>query len=593
MFAVPSLVRKYSVVLVLFAAMLAGCAGGEETALKIQIYIPGSHQVDLCNYEQTTSVFRIGAFETTSNGLPTSTILWKSEFSAKKFCSGDALALNPKVSKKPVVVVMEALNKADFQGLPERAAVLGRGVAEHVVWDGTKKVEVPLLVGKVANYTEVIKGRKPVQLSSGVRGVTATTLADHRVLILGGMTTVGSSPKYFADAYIYDPATMSISKLPENAGHRAFHTATLLDDGRVLIVGGKTRVGAGEGTNPEVYLFDPNTMSFSMIGTLPKGRAWHRAVKLLDGSVLIVGGEDYATGQPEPLSDAYLFNPADNSITAVGSMAKPRADFGATLLSDGRVMVQGGVYLYSSGMGITTASVEFYDPNSRSFVPGPDFDNDSSYKEVLSRRGHILLHLEAIAQNPSAPCNSDTDCTGAGEYCMDSVCSHYVERVAVIGGLSQPDVTTNNYYNEVYVLNPFDNANGVACTLYPSAGTFDRMWATADTYVVSKKPVYLVSGGQSTAGIKRDGVIFALDPNSANGPFCDWGRTRLYGVIESQPNPVTVPMNAERVLHASTNMHNGEILLVGGGRAGAEVGTLEMYIVPVYNNGTVFTAYEY
>src|SRR5436190_23571104 len=83
---------------------------------------------------------------------------------------------------------------------------------------------------------------------------------------------------------------------------RKGHTATVLADGRVLIVGGQD----GSGVLSAAEIYDPVTQSFQLAGSLAAARYGHTATLLADGRVLIAGGAD-ATG---PLSSAEIFDPA-------------------------------------------------------------------------------------------------------------------------------------------------------------------------------------------------------------------------------------------------------------------------------------------
>ncbi|MFP2934237.1 kelch repeat-containing protein, partial [Pyxidicoccus sp. 3LG] len=72
---------------------------------------------------------------------------------------------------------------------------------------------------------------------------TATLLADGRVLVVGGMRRLGTFPiptsEPVASAELYDPTTDTWSATSPLAEARYSHTATLLADGRVLVVGGQ------------------------------------------------------------------------------------------------------------------------------------------------------------------------------------------------------------------------------------------------------------------------------------------------------------------------------------------------------------------
>ena len=111
-------------------------------------------------------------------------------------------------------------------------------------------------------------------------------------------------------------------------------TATLLGNGRVLVVG-----GAQEFTTE---LYDPPTGTWIPGGTLNVPRWLHAAVRLGDGRLLVAGGGAYTP-------TAELYDPATNRWTPTGSMSVDRYDFTATLLRDGRVLVVGGYSLSSAG----------------------------------------------------------------------------------------------------------------------------------------------------------------------------------------------------------------------------------------------------
>jgi Galactose oxidase, central domain len=123
-------------------------------------------------------------------------------------------------------------------------------------------------------------------------------------------------------------------------------------------------------------------------GQLGTARRSHSAILLQDGKILIVGGDD-ANGL---VGQAEIFDPISltSSIIAATPVAL-RTDHTATLLSDGRVLIIGGVD--SNGL---LSSTEFYNPYA---VPAPSFTagpallraqrpyGDSSRRRKNSRRG--------------------------------------------------------------------------------------------------------------------------------------------------------------------------------------------------------------
>jgi N-acetylneuraminic acid mutarotase len=172
---------------------------------------------------------------------------------------------------------------------------------------------------------------------------------------------------------LYDPATGVWSATGGLQVALVGHTATLLQDGRVLVVGGYSTgywdYGAGYVGTSEIYEPSTGTWNYSATSSLSQPRVGHQAVRLHDGKVLVVGGTNDPDGVVN-LSTAELYDPAAATWSATGSMAWPRLTPVVGLLQNGKVLVAGGEGLdhMTQGVHTTLSSAEIYDPASKAFT---------------------------------------------------------------------------------------------------------------------------------------------------------------------------------------------------------------------------------
>jgi hypothetical protein len=145
-------------------------------------------------------------------------------------------------------------------------------------------------------------------------------------------------------------------------------TATLLADGRVLVAGGDLGYDANPRALASAELYDPGTGTWTPTGSMLTGRYRHTATLLPDGKVLVAGGNIDSSGVVGIdccLATAELYDPANGTWTATGSMNAPRVDQWATLLHDGTVLVVGGDAYPNTGLD--RFPVERYDPGSETW----------------------------------------------------------------------------------------------------------------------------------------------------------------------------------------------------------------------------------
>jgi hypothetical protein len=205
---------------------------------------------------------------------------------------------------------------------------------------------------------------------------TATLLHDGSVLVTGSLFDQ-SVPTDRPSAELYDPASGRFKPAGPMSAYRDNATATLLNDGRVLIVGGSNDSGTPLAS---AELYDPASNAFSP--TEPSMTCAYQSATLLpSGHVLIAGGAGATLiGDPAYRASAEIYDPASGRFSATGSMGIARRAQTATLLRDGRVLVAGGEAEADIGsVGqldpsntsdvSSLASAELYDPANGTFSP--------------------------------------------------------------------------------------------------------------------------------------------------------------------------------------------------------------------------------
>lgn len=279
---------------------------------------------------------------------------------------------------------------------------------------------------------------------------------------------------------------------------RAGHTATLLADGRVLVIGGETLSTGAMLDAVEIY--DPVTDSWTELAPLPEPRHNHTATLLSEGLVLVVGGgQSNAIGVPSGLEvvvDALLYDPSTGSSESLGPNVVPRHGHVAARLASGRVLIAAGAGAESEikpaqgagnpqPFGNALASAELFDPTTRTF-----------------------------------------ELTGSLAQARYTVGSATLEdgRVMIAGGASYEVEAVSHATAELY-----DEATGS----FASAGSFDG----ADRLFLGASR--LEDGRVLAFGGKKSNVAFLDDPQVYDPASNSW--TKFPDVPPSRTIPLVVP----------------------------------------------------
>ena len=222
-------------------------------------------------------------------------------------------------------------------------------------------------------------------------GPDMVLLDDGRVLVVGGQGTVPSSPQeailpFVGTTEIFNPETGEWLQAATMDQPIYRQVAVLLSDGRVLVVGG-TMFDATQTSRAEIY--DPATDTWTPTEDMGVERGQPRAVLLSDGRVLVTGDRfldiQALTGKAE------VYDPDTGTWTPTEDMSKPTVDHSLTLLPDGRVLAAGGAHPLNIHQG-DYSTTEIFDPATNSWSPGPELSGPrTNHSATLLPDGRVLL----------------------------------------------------------------------------------------------------------------------------------------------------------------------------------------------------------
>ena len=218
---------------------------------------------------------------------------------------------------------------------------------------------------------------------------SSVKLSDGRILRLGFEYDGTGPASVVSETNVFDPAANSWSPLPNPPPHRVWPDLVLLDDGRVLMVGGFEIVAHGTGYvslfSGATDIFDPETGEWRQAAALAGSFFEQATALLLDGRVLVVGG---TSSDMIEVARAEIYDPDANTWTPTEDMSIERGRPNAVLLSSGRVLVTGDESL---GFRAVTGKTETYDPDTGAWSSTEDLSKASiGHTLTLLPDGRVL-----------------------------------------------------------------------------------------------------------------------------------------------------------------------------------------------------------
>jgi Cep192 domain 4/Galactose oxidase, central domain len=351
-------------------------------------------------------------------------------------------------------------------------------------------------------------------------------------LLFASLTTFASS--VFAQGGTFVP-TGSLNTA------RSSQTATLLNDGRVLIAGGC----GSSSTLASAELYDPSSGTFTVTGSMSTARCGHTATLLNDGTVLIAGGSNDSSSV---LASAELYSPTTETFTVTGSLNTARSSQTATLLNNGKVLIAGGASDSNGNFALTSA--ELYDPTTRTFTATGSMNTARSlHTATLLNNGRVIVAGGHIGTLPLTSAELYDPTTGTFATTGSANISRYTHTATLLN--NGKVLIAGGFGGETPASNSPPNGILASAELYdPTTGTFtltaslnvDRFNHTAS---LLNNGTVLIAGGQGGAGSSELASADLYSP--ATGMFS-----------------LTGSLNTARTAHTASLLNDGTVLIAGG-----------------------------
>ncbi len=328
---------------------------------------------------------------------------------------------------------------------------------------------------------------------------------------------------------------------------RVYHTATLLLNGKVLIAGGQSS------NSNSAELYDPTTGTWTTTGSLNTGRYLHAATMLPNGKVLVVGGVGNCASFCSALNSAELYDPVTGMWSNTGSLNKTRFGLTATLLQNGWVLAAG-----SDGDAGDTA--ELYDPATGTWTSADNLNSARGFHTAtLLPNGNVLVAGGCISSmfgvcNPKISAELYDPASGTWSNTGNLNMARDATSTATL--LPNGKVLVAGYVND-------DIGVTDSAELYdPAAGT----WSNTGNLKTAR--------GRHTATLLPDGKVLVAAGSDLSATL---NGAELYDPATGTWSNTT-SLNTGRASHTATLLSNGKVLVAcGTGDTGNTLYTAELY----------------
>lgn len=216
------------------------------------------------------------------------------------------------------------------------------------------------------------------ELSRSRAYARAVALETGEILVVGGLDSADSHVT-IPTSEVFDPATGRSSVIAQTMLGRLNQGLTVAWGGRVVMSGGSEWLGDRWNSVANVDVYLPWTHTWIAGAKMRQARSDHGATALLDGRVLVAGGNQNTT----VLSSAEIYDVATDRWSEAAPLPVGRTQLSMASLPDGSVLVAGGF----DATGAVTTATYVYEPWNDAWVVGPQMRE--------SRLNHSMVRLQS------------------------------------------------------------------------------------------------------------------------------------------------------------------------------------------------------
>lgn len=266
--------------------------------------------------------------------------------------------------------------------LPDGRVLLMGGAASSTAGNGAPGGVLGGILGSIERYDPATGAftKLGASLNPARAGLSATTLGDGKVLMAGGQDSLAQPLKKTA---LFDPSTSSLASGPDMFAAHVGHAAAAIDGAHVLVTGGVASLNGNATTAVDLFTQDiqsPMGGTFSVADALNVPRAFHSATPIGNGRILLSGGIANPNDPQASLhGTADMFTPTAEGAgpgvvtTLASKMSIGRAYHSAVRLPQGVVVLSGGfgAQLVAGAPHAVSSATDLFDPATSLFTKGP------------------------------------------------------------------------------------------------------------------------------------------------------------------------------------------------------------------------------